>query len=300
METRKLQHAVMLARMLNFTKAAEALNLTQSALSRSIQSLEDECQIRLFDRNRNVVSITPVGREFIRHAEAVLRNEAELFDMVGRSVRGEGGSIALGMMALAARTILAPMMIEMIGKAGFHADVVIGQPKRLLAMLIQESVEICVCTSLDLPASSPFSCVRIARLPLALIVRAGHAITQLDRILPADLESYPILRTRPFEFDHDMPTSVEAMPLKRPAVSVEDYDVLMKITANSDAVWITSPVAAREGLENNSLTQVPISWHSHRAEFDMSAYYLKRRTLSPLAERLLDRMCSLGNDLQSA
>ncbi len=299
METRKLQHAVMLARMLNFTKAAEALNLTQSALSRSIQSLEDECQLRLFDRNRNVVAITPVGREFIRHAEALLRKEAELFDMVGHSARGESGSIALGMMALAARTILAPLMTEMIGQSGFHADITIGQPKRLLAMLIQESVEICVCTALDLPASSPFSCVRIARLPLALIVRPGHPLTRLQRIAPPDLEPYPILRTRPFEFDNDIPSVVGAMQQKRPAVTVEDYDVLMRITANSDSVWITSPVAAREGLAGKTLTQVPISWLSRPAEFDMSAYYLKRRTLSPLAQRLVDRMTTLGSDLLS-
>jgi DNA-binding transcriptional LysR family regulator len=41
MDLRKLRHAVALARHLDFTRAAEALNLTQSALSRSIQALED-------------------------------------------------------------------------------------------------------------------------------------------------------------------------------------------------------------------------------------------------------------------
>jgi DNA-binding transcriptional LysR family regulator len=298
METRKLQHAVMLARMLNFTKAAEALNLTQSALSRSIQSLEDECQLRLFDRNRNVVAVTPVGREFLRHAEAMLRKETELFNMVNYSARGESGSIALGMMALAARTILAPLMTEMIKQPGFHADVTIGQPKRLFSLLIQETVEICVCTAIDLPASSPFAFVRIARMPLALIVRSDHPLTRSGRVGPADLEPFLMVRTRPYEYDSDIPSVVESMPQKRPALTVEDYDVLMRVTANSDAVWITSPVAARAGLNDGTLVQLPVTWNSPAPEFDMSAYYLKRRSLSPLGQRLLERMAGLGCELE--
>src|SRR5579862_6863379 len=72
MELRKLRHAAILSKHLNFTKAANALNITQSALSRSIQSLEDECQLRLFDRNRNVVNVTAAGRDFLQLAQGLL------------------------------------------------------------------------------------------------------------------------------------------------------------------------------------------------------------------------------------
>jgi DNA-binding transcriptional LysR family regulator len=300
METRKLLHAVTLARMLNFTKAAEMLNLTQSALSRSIQSLEDECQLRLFDRNRNVVAVTPVGREFLRYAEAMLGKETELLNMVNFSARGESGSIALGLMTLAARTILAPLMTEMIMQTGFHADITIGQPKRLLSLLIEERLEICVCTALDLPASSPFAFLPIARLPLALIVRSDHPLTRVSKVEPADLERFPSMRSRPYEYDSDIPSVVTTMPQKRPALTVEDYDVLMQVTASSDAIWTTSPVAARAGLQDGTLTQLPITWNAPAPEFDMSAYFLKRRSLSPLGKRLLDRMAVLGRELELA
>lgn len=297
METRKLQHAVMLARMLNFTKAAEALNLTQSALSRSIQSLEDDCKLRLFDRNRNQVGVTPVGQEFLRHAEAMLRKETELLNMINHSARGESGSIAVGMMALAARTILAPLMTEMIQQPGFHAEITLGQPKRLLSLLIEEKVEICVCTAVQLPASSPYAVERIALLPLAVIVRVDHPLCRLEHVAPVDLASYPVLRTRPFEYDSDIPTVINSMPEKRPALAVEDYDVLLHVTAQTDAVWITSPLAARAGLNDGTLRRLPITWTSSAPEFDMSAYYLKRRSLSPLGQHLLERMKELGRDL---
>ncbi|MCB2076751.1 MAG: hypothetical protein KDE55_03525 [Novosphingobium sp.] len=157
------------------------------------------------------------------------------------------------------RTILAPLLTELVASPGFHADVTIGQPKRLFSMLIQESVEICVCTAVELPASSPLASVHIARLPLALIVRPGHPLTRFDFLEPADLEPYPILRPRPYEFDNHIPSVVEAMPQERPSVTVEDYDVLMNITMNSDAVWIASPVAAYAGADG-----VP-EWRSQEA-----------------------------------
>ncbi|MGB8365193.1 MAG: LysR family transcriptional regulator [Rhizomicrobium sp.] len=298
MELRKLRHAVVLGRLLNFTKAAEALNLTQSALSRSIQALEDECKIRLFDRNRNMVAITATGREFIRHAEALLRSEAELTDMVSHAARGDGGHIAIGMAPLAARTLLAPLMTEMITRPGFHANVTIGAPKKLLSMLIDESIQICVCTGLDMPTHSPFTGVLLARFPLAFVVRTGHPLTQRGKLSPEDINPFPILRVRSFELEDEEPVFISAMPRKRPAVTVEDYDVLMQITAGSDAVWVTSPVAARERIMDGTLTQVPISWLAEKPRADMIAYYLKRRTMSPIAERVMDRLINLSRELE--
>ena len=109
-----------------------------------------------------------------------------------------------------------------------------------------------------------------------------------------------MVRTRPYEYDSDIPSVVTTMPQKRPALTVEDYDVLMQVTASSDAIWTTSPVAARAGLQDGTLTQLPITWNAPAPEFDMSAYFLKRRSLSPLGKRLLDRMAVLGRELELA
>jgi DNA-binding transcriptional LysR family regulator len=174
--------------------------------------------------------------------------------------------------------------------------VTIGQPKRLIGMLLDESVDICVSTAIDLPLSSPFARVELTRFPLALIVRTGHPLTLRGQIAPQDLEAYPIVQTRPFDLDSNM-QSVGAMPPKRPAVTVEDYEVLMDLIAHSDAVWPTSPIAAREGIENGRLTQIAASRLSRTHEINMTAYYLKRRTLSPLANNMLEKMKLLSSKL---
>lgn len=60
------------ARTLSFTKAAEELNLTQSAVSRQIRALEDSLGVALFERRIRALSLTNEGRRLQRTAEAVL------------------------------------------------------------------------------------------------------------------------------------------------------------------------------------------------------------------------------------
>lgn len=94
----KLHHAVALAENGNFRRAAEALNLTQPALSRSIQSLERELGARLFDRSWGGVETTAVGRMVVERARGILSAVGELEHEVGL-IRGLGTGtleIALG------------------------------------------------------------------------------------------------------------------------------------------------------------------------------------------------------------
>jgi DNA-binding transcriptional LysR family regulator len=75
-EMRLLQAAIVLARDLNFSRAAERLHIGQSTLSKQIYELESQLGLRLFDRNHQTVSITDAGRAFVEHAnEAVSHTE---------------------------------------------------------------------------------------------------------------------------------------------------------------------------------------------------------------------------------
>ncbi len=61
MDDRRIEHFLTLASQLNFSKAAEMLNITQPALSRSIKAMEAELGITLFDRTTNKIRLTPSG-----------------------------------------------------------------------------------------------------------------------------------------------------------------------------------------------------------------------------------------------
>ena len=55
-DLRQIRHLVTLGKELSFTKAAKELGITQPALTRSIQTIEDKAQVRLFDRDRGRIT----------------------------------------------------------------------------------------------------------------------------------------------------------------------------------------------------------------------------------------------------
>lgn len=71
-EVRHLRAFVAVARSSSFTRASEQLLITQPALTRTIQQLENALQVTLLDRTSRHVELTPVGREFFGHAQRVL------------------------------------------------------------------------------------------------------------------------------------------------------------------------------------------------------------------------------------
>ena len=80
LDSRKLLAFVTLVRVGSFTLAARELHVTQSAVSHSIKSLENELQLRLVDRRGRQVKLTPPGRQLLNHANRILNEMKEARD----------------------------------------------------------------------------------------------------------------------------------------------------------------------------------------------------------------------------
>lgn len=80
MELQQLQQIVIIAEEKVLSHAAERLHISQSALTRSVQRLEDELGIPLFDRTKNSMTLNEAGRLFVTHAKHVLSDFQKLTD----------------------------------------------------------------------------------------------------------------------------------------------------------------------------------------------------------------------------
>ena len=72
MEIRQVQSFVHVARLGSFSRAAETMGYSQSAITVQIRLLEEELGTKLFDRMGKKVSLTPQGKRFLEHANRIL------------------------------------------------------------------------------------------------------------------------------------------------------------------------------------------------------------------------------------
>ncbi len=92
----ELKYIVAVAREKHFGKAAEACYVSQPTLSVAIKKLEDELEVKLFERSANEVAITPLGADIVRQAESVLEQAASIREIAKRGKDPLAGALALG------------------------------------------------------------------------------------------------------------------------------------------------------------------------------------------------------------
>lgn len=99
MELRHLRYFVAVADALSFTKGAQKLHLAQPSLTRQIKDLEEEIGVRLFDRARTGVTLTPEGKSFLTDAKRLLDLSGEIVESVQRLSRQETTPLNIGYVA---------------------------------------------------------------------------------------------------------------------------------------------------------------------------------------------------------
>ena len=109
MADRRLQVFTTVARLLSFTKAAEALHMTQPAVTFQIRQLEDYFNTRLFDRTHNRISLTVAGELVKSYADQIITHYNEMDNEV-RKLTGD----VLGPLVLGASTTIGEYVIPSI------------------------------------------------------------------------------------------------------------------------------------------------------------------------------------------
>lgn len=92
----ELRYIVAVAREHHFGRAAEACFVSQPTLSVSIKKLEEELDVKIFERGANEVTVTPLGEEIVRQAQAVIEQAAFIKEIAKRGKDPVSGPLRLG------------------------------------------------------------------------------------------------------------------------------------------------------------------------------------------------------------
>ena len=112
MEMHQVRYFVALAKHLNFTRAADALKVTQPSLTRAIQKLETELGGSLFRRERSNTHLTELGRLMLRHLRSVLASAETANEQAGRLRKGLGATLWIGVCADVEPELPASLIID--------------------------------------------------------------------------------------------------------------------------------------------------------------------------------------------
>ncbi|MEK5028587.1 LysR family transcriptional regulator [Paenibacillus sp. FSL M7-1046] len=102
----QLQVLIAVSEHKNFTRAADALGFTQSAVSQMINSLEKELGILLFHRNRRGISTSYIGERMIQHAREILRITSCMREESSASLGLEAGTLRIGVIPSVSAKVL--------------------------------------------------------------------------------------------------------------------------------------------------------------------------------------------------
>jgi LysR family transcriptional regulator, hydrogen peroxide-inducible genes activator len=110
----ELRYIVAVARERHFGRAAEACFVSQPTLSVSIKKLEEELDVKIFERGTNEVSVTPLGEEIVRQAQQVIEQAAAIKDIAKRGKDPVSGPLRMGVIYTIGPYLLPDLVRQVI------------------------------------------------------------------------------------------------------------------------------------------------------------------------------------------
>jgi len=190
MEIDQLRYFLRVAERGNFTRAAEELNISQPALSRSIQKLEDELGQPVFERKTRAVALTPAGVLLQTRAQQILTliadTKAEISD------DGQSGQIRIGAIPTIAPYFL-PNLLREFSSEFPDASLIVQEDttEKLLKRCSQGEIDLAIVA---LPISAKYLEVEeLFQEELLLVLPPDHPLVKKAQIRLNDIKSLPFV-----------------------------------------------------------------------------------------------------------
>lgn len=299
MDLKRIRYALALAQELNFARAAEKLHLSQPALSRGIQALEEELGLTLFDRDNRTVSITKVGEVFLERARRIAY-EMRMFELDMAQTRdGDMGHVAFGVGPSSTYGLVPKVLREVRRQSpGICFTVDTNNWRHLLLHLRAEEIEFFAADIREISPESDLVITPLCRQYGAFFCRPGHPVLGKSMPTAKDLLLYGFaLNSLPnasliklrymLELTPDQPLAV--------ALKCDNLSVLKELAINDDLILGTTQAAVEEDLRAGTLLALPFP-ETGSIFTEIGIVQLSGRTLSPAAALVLNAIRAVASE----
>lgn len=292
---RQLHYFLALVQAGSFSRAAEAIGVTQSTLSAAIQALEAELGATLIDRTGRRMQMLPAGEDFLARARDIVALIEELPEHARQAERPLTTRLRMGVIPSIAPFLL-PKVLPATAKAFPELQLTVreGLTRSLLESLRSGMLDVAlVAHPYDL---DEFEIAEIGRDPFLLAVRRDHALANRDSVEASDIDDQPFLL---LETGHCLREHVMAAIGSKPAqmsgdVHATSIMTLVQLVQFGMGVTLLPQLAIKAGVTRGTdLSVVPyegkynfrslvLAWRTNAArrnEFQLFANHLRSNCL---------------------
>lgn len=278
---RQLRAFVIVAESGSFSRAAEKLYLTQSALSGLIKDLEGTLGIKLFDRTTRQVSLSSVGEQLLPQAKRVLNELAILEREVQTLNNLEQGQVKIAVSQQFAASTMPPLIAKFCELyPHIQVTLVDCSVENVLRHLQQMNVDLGLGAEREY--TDEITASFLFELPFFVVMPASHPLTSLSKVTWSQLEHEDLITLHgPFtqKLQTELPHALAERVFK-PKYEVNLLSTALGMTGENLGLTICLPYAS-DWVRQQGLQMRPLCEPTIKRRFYL--YRQKNRALSPVA-----------------
>ncbi|WP_291287363.1 LysR family transcriptional regulator [Flavobacterium sp.] len=248
---------------LNFTKAATELYISQPAVSKHIQELEETYKTKLFERNGSKIALTPAGEILLKHTKSIFEIYREIDFEMSSFISERQGLLRLGASTTIAQYIISPVLARFHQKQkDIKVNLLNGNTEQIENALINKEIEIGIVEGQSKNQSIKYT--PFLKDELVLVCNTKNPLIRQNEISLEDLKSMKfITRER-----GSGTLEVIEYALKQLDVKISDLQIEMQLGStesiksyllNSDCLAFMSIHAVDKELKNNELMVLDVA-----------------------------------------
>jgi DNA-binding transcriptional LysR family regulator len=259
---RQLQYFVAVAEHGTVSHAAQALSISQSAVTEAIKELEADLGVRLFDRHARGLALTHRGQQFLRHATTILADVSAARRAFESDQAALEGSLALGVTALTSGYVLSDLLARFRrANPKVTVSAVEDTGEYLEHLLIGGELDVAVMVTSGIRERTALQVELLSVSPYRLWVPIGHRLARQEAIAVADLAGESLIVLRADEIEDEAVNLLAALGARpRVAFRTRSVEAVRSLVATGAGVALLPDLVYRPwSLEGDRIESRDVS-----------------------------------------
>jgi len=253
---RHLQCVLAVARLGNLRRAAQAMSVSQPAVTKTLREVEEILGVTLFNRSARGVVATPEAEVFIRHAREALA-------ALGRAVEAVRPDAVLPPLRIGVLPTVSPFLAPVVEQwlaqsPRRHLQVGAGSNAQLLDALRQRQLDAVIGRLADISQLPGLQFEHLYTEPMVVVARPGHPALQAQSPLE---QGHPLILPLAGTLIRQIADAfLQRLPSQAPPACLETLDVALSraLVRKGDYLWFIPKDAVHADLADGVLSELPL------------------------------------------